>query len=64
MRQIAKYTVTFTREIGQEDGQEDYGVHDDATGIKQLRDEIQEAFDQGYLVGNFNIEDRKVEEVK
>lgn len=64
MRQIAKYTVTFTREIGQEDGQEDYGVHDDATGIKQLRDEIQEAFDQGYLVGNFNIEGRKVEEVK
>jgi hypothetical protein len=64
MRQVAKYTVTFTREIGQEDGQEDYGVHDDATGIKQLRDEIQEAFDQGYLVGNFNIEDRKVEEVK
>jgi len=64
VRQIAKYTVTFTREIGQEDGQEDYGVHDDATGIKQLRDEIQEAFDQGYLVGNFNIEDRKVEEVK
>jgi len=64
MRQVAKYTVTFTREIGHEDGQEDYGVHDDATGIKQLRDEIQEAFDQGYLVGNFNIEDRKVEEVK
>ena len=64
MRQVAKYTVTFTREIGHEDGQEDYGVHDDATGIKQLRDEIQESFDEGLICGNFYIEKREVEEVK
>ena len=61
--QIAKYTVIFDRVIGDEDGQNSYGVVDDATGIRQLRDELQEAYDECGIAGNFQIIKREVVEV-
>jgi len=60
---IARYTVVFDRVIGSE---EDTGS-DELTatlepkeGVKQLVNELQEAFDEGFLAGNFSIVKREV----
>ena len=60
---IARYTVVFDREIG---SAEDTGS-DELTAtlepkeaVKQLVDELQEAFDHGYIGGNFSIVKREV----
>jgi hypothetical protein len=60
---IARYTVIFDRVIGSE---EDTGS-DELTatlepkeGVKQLVNELQESYDQGYIAGNFSIVKREV----
>lgn len=54
------YTVVITRSDDETDGKS-LGYHDgtDADAIRQLRDEIQEAFDAGHIAGSFNIESRE-----
>ena len=64
MRRLARYTVIFERELGDEDGQNYLDVTDESSAIQQLRDEIQEAFDEGHIAGNFNIEKREEIEIK
>jgi hypothetical protein len=63
-RRLARYTVIVERELGDEDGQNYLDVIDESSAIQQLRDEIQEAFDEGRLAGNFNIEKREEIEIK
>jgi hypothetical protein len=61
---LATYTVVFERVVGDEDGQNYLGVTDEASAIQQLRRELQEAFDEGILAGNFNIVERKETEIE
>jgi len=61
---IAKYIVTFERATGEEDGQNYLGVTDEKSAIQQLRKEIQEAYDEGILSGNFNIESRTEQDIE
>lgn len=63
-RRLARYTVIFEREIGEEDGQDNYGVTDEASAIRQLCKELQEAYDECGIAGNFNIEKREEIEIE
>ena len=58
-RRLARYTVIFERELGDEDGQNDYGVTDEASAVQQLRKELQEACDECGIAGQFNIVKRE-----
>lgn len=64
VRKLARYTVIFERELGDEDGQNYCGVTDEASAIQQLRKELQEAYDQCGIAGQFNIEKREEIEIK
>lgn len=63
-RKVARYTVIFERDIGDEDGQNDLGVTDDASAIEQLRWELQDAYDECGIAGRFGIAKREVIEIK
>lgn len=64
MRRVARYTVILERELGDEDGQNYCGVTDEASAIRQLRNEIQEGFDDCGIAGRFNIEKREEIEIE
>lgn len=59
-RKLAIYTVRFERELGDEDGQNYLGVTDEESAIQQLRKELQDAYDECGIAGNFNILSREV----
>ena len=63
MRKLARYTVIFEREVGEEDGQTYLGVTDEAGAIQQLRKELQEAYDTCGISGQFNIVKREEVEI-
>lgn len=62
MRKLARYTVIFEREVGEEDGQTYLGVTDEAGAIQQLRKELQEAYET-CGIGQFNIVKREEVEI-